>query len=88
MRTLFVVQKRDTQNLCFSPSLVTKIDLENIMRFQVNWDFYQKYLAQPENIRENIHNADVIIAAETDVQIWMKTMERVRFLLIISHLDI
>lgn len=64
-------------NPCFSFFLVTKIDLENIMRFQINWDLYQRYLMQPENIRENIHNMDIITAAEIDVQMWMKTMERV-----------
>ncbi|KAL6445584.1 hypothetical protein ACFW04_000844 [Cataglyphis niger] len=55
---------------------MTKIDLENITCFQINWDLYQKYLSQPENIRENICKLDVIEAAEADVKIWEKLMER------------
>lgn len=57
---------------------MTKIDLENIICFQINWDLYQKCLAHPENIRENICKLDVIEAAEADVKIWKKLMERVR----------
>jgi len=56
---------------------VTKIDLKNIICFQINWDLYQKYLALPENIKENIHKQDVVEAAEADVKIWKKLMERV-----------
>ncbi|XP_029675665.1 LOW QUALITY PROTEIN: dynein heavy chain 8, axonemal-like [Formica exsecta] len=55
---------------------MTKIDLENIICFQINWDLYQKCLAHPENIRENICKLDVIEAAEADVKIWKKLMER------------
>ncbi|XP_036143732.1 dynein heavy chain 8, axonemal [Monomorium pharaonis] len=55
---------------------MTKIDLENVVCFQVNWDLYQKCLAQPENIRKNIRKLDVIAAAEADVRMWMKLMER------------
>lgn len=54
-----------------------KLDLENVICFQINWDLYQKYLALPENIRESIHKSNVIAAAEADVRIWMKLMERV-----------
>lgn len=60
---------------------MTKIDLENVICFQINWDLYHKRLALPENIRENIRKPDVIAAAEADVRIWMKLMERVRLLL-------
>lgn len=59
-------------------SAVTKVDLENVMYFQVNLDLYQKCLALPENIKESARNPDVIAAAEADVQLWMKIMERVR----------
>lgn len=86
VRNAFLLSFKKRYPISVSLSLVTKIDLENIMRFQVNWDFYQKNLMQPENIIENIHNPDVIIAAEANVQMWMKTMERVRFLLIIISL--
>ncbi|EFN77895.1 Dynein heavy chain 8, axonemal [Harpegnathos saltator] len=65
----------DFKDFCEFLSM-TKIDLENIMLFQVNWDLYQKYFMQPENIRESILNSNVIVAAEADVQMWMKTMER------------
>jgi len=57
--------------------IVTKIDLENVICFQINWDLYQKCLALPENIKESVRKPDVIAAAEADVQIWMKLMERV-----------
>lgn len=57
--------------------IATKIDLENITWFQINWDFYQKYLALPENISENIRKPNIIEAAEIDVKIWEKLMERV-----------
>jgi len=57
--------------------IVTKIDLENVICFQINWDLYQKYLALPENIKESVRKPDVIAAAEADVRIWMKLMERV-----------
>jgi len=57
--------------------IVTKIDLENVICFQINWDLYQKCLALPENIKESVRKPDVIAAAETDVRIWMKLMERV-----------
>jgi len=57
--------------------IVTKIDLENVICFQINWDLYQKCLALPENIKESIRKPDVIAAAEADVRIWMKLMERV-----------
>lgn len=81
-------RQNEMSNSRFLLSLVTKIDLENIMSFQVDWDLYHKYLMQPENIVENSHNLDVIIATEANVQMWMKTMERVRLLLTIPHLDI
>ncbi|EFN74803.1 Dynein heavy chain 8, axonemal [Camponotus floridanus] len=55
---------------------MTKIDLKNIICFQINWDLYQKYLVLPENIKENIHKQNVIEAAEADVKIWKKLMER------------
>lgn len=57
---------------------MTKIDLENITWFQINWDLYKKCLALPENISENIHKPDIIEAVEADVKIWNKLMERVR----------
>ncbi|XP_014480405.1 PREDICTED: dynein heavy chain 8, axonemal [Dinoponera quadriceps] len=65
----------DFKDFCEFLSM-TKIDLENIMRFRVNLDLYQKYLMKPENMTESIHNPDVVRAAETDIQMWMKTMER------------
>ncbi|XP_018048480.1 PREDICTED: dynein heavy chain 8, axonemal [Atta colombica] len=55
---------------------MTKIDIKNIICFQINWDLYQKYLALPENFRESIRKLDVITAVEADVRIWMKLMER------------
>ncbi|XP_018374249.1 PREDICTED: dynein heavy chain 8, axonemal [Trachymyrmex cornetzi] len=55
---------------------MTKIDLKNVICFQINWDLYQKYLALPENFRESIRKPDVTAAVEADVQIWMKLMER------------
>ncbi|XP_018342058.1 PREDICTED: dynein heavy chain 8, axonemal [Trachymyrmex septentrionalis] len=55
---------------------MTKIDLKNVICFQINWDLYQKYLLLPENFRESIRNPDVITAVEADVRIWMKLMER------------
>lgn len=54
---------------------MTKIDLENVICFQINKDLYQKYLASPENIRENVRKPDVIAAAEADVRMWIKLME-------------
>jgi len=54
---------------------VTNIDLENIIRFEINWDFYEKHLLLPE---ESLYNPSVIEEAEADVQLWMKFMERVR----------
>lgn len=59
---------------------MTKVDLENVMCFQINMDLYQKCLALPENIKESLRKPDVIAPVEADVQIWMKIMERVRFL--------
>lgn len=56
---------------------MTKIDLKNVICFQINWDLYQKCLALPENFRESIRKPDVIVAVEADVRIWMKLMERV-----------
>ncbi|KAG5338491.1 DYH8 protein, partial [Acromyrmex heyeri] len=55
---------------------MTKIDLKNIICFQINWDLYQKYLALPEKFKESIRKLDVITAVEADVRIWMKLMER------------
>ena len=56
---------------------MTKIDLKNVIYFQINWDLYQKYLALPENFKEIIRKLDVMTAVEADVRIWMKLMERV-----------
>lgn len=56
---------------------MTKIDLGSIICFHINWDLYQKHLAQPETIKESLRKPDVIEAVEANVQIWMKLMERV-----------
>lgn len=63
---------------------MTKIDLENVICFQTNWDLYQKCLALPETMKESLRKPNVIEAVEADVQIWMKLMERVRQCLIMS----
>ncbi|XP_067209496.1 dynein axonemal heavy chain 8 [Linepithema humile] len=65
----------DFKDFCEFLSM-TKIDLESIICFHINWDLYQKYLAHPETIRKSLRKPDVIEAAEADVQIWMKLMER------------
>ncbi|CAL1673550.1 unnamed protein product [Lasius platythorax] len=65
----------DFRDFCEFLSM-TKIDLENITWFQINWDLYKKCLALPENISENIHKPDIIEAVEADVKIWNKLMER------------
>ncbi|XP_026831330.1 dynein heavy chain 8, axonemal [Ooceraea biroi] len=65
----------DFKDFCEFLSM-TKIDLENVICFQINWDLYQKCLALLENIKESLHKPSVIEAVEADVQIWMKLMER------------
>ncbi|XP_018400014.1 PREDICTED: dynein heavy chain 8, axonemal [Cyphomyrmex costatus] len=65
----------DFKDFCEFLSM-TKIDLKNVISFQINWDLYQKCLALPENFRESIRKPDVIVAVEADVRIWMKLMER------------
>ncbi|XP_018316536.1 dynein heavy chain 8, axonemal [Mycetomoellerius zeteki] len=65
----------DFKDFCEFLSM-TKIDLKNVICFQINWDLYQKCLALPENFRESIRKPDVIVAVEADVRIWMKLMER------------
>lgn len=54
------------------------IDLQGIVSFEVNWDLYNKYLTTLQNIELNAKNREVVERGESNVQIWMKTMERVR----------
>jgi len=58
---------------------VTNIDLKDIIYFRINLDFYEKHLLLPKDVEESLHNPSIIQEAETDVQLWMKFMERVRF---------
>lgn len=58
------------------------IDLQGIINFDINWDLYNKYLTTQKNIELNAKNREVVEIGENNVQIWMKTMERVRIFII------
>ncbi|XP_011871302.1 PREDICTED: dynein heavy chain 8, axonemal [Vollenhovia emeryi] len=59
----------------FSGRCVIVYRLKSNMEFGVK-QLLDKSLALPESIRESIRKPDVIAAAEADVRIWMKLMER------------
>lgn len=58
--------------------LVTKLDLENTIRFYTDWEVYNKYLALPEDNKKSLNNPEAIEAVENNVKLWKKSMERVK----------
>ncbi|XP_076166225.1 dynein heavy chain 8, axonemal kl-3 [Ptiloglossa arizonensis] len=54
----------------------TTIDLENTVKFELDWDVYNKYVALPENNAKSIIDPIAIVAIENVVRIWMKSIER------------
>lgn len=67
--------------ICIS-ILVTKIDLENIMKFDTDWKVYNQYLASPEKEVQSTTNLVAINAIENNVRLWTINMERVKFIVI------
>lgn len=56
---------------------MTKIDLENIIKFYTDWNVYNKYLSTPEKYKSSFTNPEAITAIENNVNLWKKSMERV-----------
>ncbi|KAI4504021.1 hypothetical protein M0802_000492 [Mischocyttarus mexicanus] len=52
------------------------IDLQGIVRFEINWDLYNNYLTTLENVKLNAKNRNIVEIGENNVRIWMKIMER------------
>ncbi|CAK9824517.1 Dynein axonemal heavy chain 8 [Anthophora retusa] len=65
----------DFKDFCEFLSM-TKIDLENIVKFYTDWDVYNKYLATAEAFKQSRSNLEAIHAIENNVRMWMKCMER------------
>ncbi|KAF7401630.1 hypothetical protein HZH68_007450 [Vespula germanica] len=65
----------DFRDFCEFLSTIN-IDLQGIVSFEVNWDLYNKYLTTLQNIELNAKNREVVEMGESNVQIWMKIMER------------
>lgn len=57
---------------------MTKLDLENTIRFYTDWEVYNKYLASPEDNKKSLNNPEAIEAIENNVRLWKKNMERVK----------
>nr|XP_012153549.1 PREDICTED: dynein heavy chain 8, axonemal-like [Megachile rotundata] len=58
--------------------VLTKLDLDSTIKFDTDWELYDKYLAQSETAK-SIKDPEIIRAIENNVKIWMKSMERVKF---------
>ncbi|KAI4493643.1 hypothetical protein M0804_001819 [Polistes exclamans] len=65
----------DFSNFCEFLSTIN-IDLQGIVRFEINWDLYNKYLTTLKDIKLNAKNRDVVEIGENNVRIWMKIIER------------
>ncbi|KAK9298339.1 hypothetical protein QLX08_008257 [Tetragonisca angustula] len=65
----------DFRDFCEFLSM-TKLDLENIIRFHTDWEVYNKYLASPEDNKNSLSNPEAIEAIENNVKLWKKSMER------------
>ncbi|KOX80134.1 Dynein heavy chain 8, axonemal [Melipona quadrifasciata] len=65
----------DFRDFCEFLSM-TKLDLENTIRFYTDWEVYNKYLASPEDNKKSLNNPEAIEAIENNVRLWMKSMER------------
>ncbi|CAD1473088.1 unnamed protein product [Heterotrigona itama] len=65
----------DFRDFCEFLSM-TKLDLENIIRFYTDWEVYNKYLASPEDNKKSLSNPEAIEAIESNVRLWKKSMER------------
>ncbi|XP_048268511.1 dynein axonemal heavy chain 8 [Bombus terrestris] len=59
---------------------MTKIDLENTIKFYTDWEAYHKYLELLENNKQSLTNPEAIEAIENNLKLWMKSMERVKFM--------
>lgn len=59
---------------------MTKIDLENTIQFYTDWEAYHKYIKLPENNKQSLTNPEAIEAIENNLKLWMKSMERVKFM--------
>ncbi|XP_043247781.1 dynein axonemal heavy chain 8 [Colletes gigas] len=65
----------DFRDFCEFLSMI-KIDLENTIKFEIDWDIYNKYLTLPMDNMESDTNLLAIDAIENNVRIWMKSIER------------
>ncbi|OAD58895.1 Dynein heavy chain 8, axonemal [Eufriesea mexicana] len=65
----------DFRDFCEFLSM-TKIDLENTIKFYIDWNVYNRYLESLENNKKSISNPEAIHAIENNVRLWMKSMER------------
>ncbi|KAG7190763.1 hypothetical protein KM043_006835 [Ampulex compressa] len=55
---------------------MTKLDLESIVRFDIDWDFYKRQFSQPGSLVNNARNREIVETVENHVRLWMKLMER------------
>lgn len=64
---------------------MTKIDLENTIKFYTDWNVYNKYLESPEDNKKSLSDPEAARAIENNVRLWMKSMERVKSTLIVAR---
>ncbi|XP_026672559.1 dynein heavy chain 8, axonemal-like [Ceratina calcarata] len=65
----------DFRDFCEFLSM-TKLDLENTIKFYIDRDIYEKYLSTPEDVKKSLTDPEAIAAIENNVRSWMKSMER------------
>nr|XP_031825788.1 dynein heavy chain 8, axonemal [Nomia melanderi] len=66
----------DFRDFCEFLSM-TKIDLESIVKFEIDWKIFNMYLAMPgDSLKKTASNLSAINAVEHIVRKWMKSIER------------
>lgn len=56
----------------------TKIDLDGIVVFNLNQEFYSKYISSFQGVEEAMANPEVMHSIVLAVRTWSKQIERVR----------
>lgn len=64
----------------YSFNLATRIDLEGLVVFTRNNNFYQVHLSTPDQIQKTVITPDVFKQTEVQVRIWAKQIEMVSIL--------